>query len=101
LSLAESDGDKMNNNQLRLRGWLRVYNYEVRDLEHAPAAKLRRECSLSERSCEFKSVFHWQFHCSHDKLWCAQCAQCERIGISRRERAERWNKISHRVQRAH
>ena len=83
----------MNDNQLRVKGWLCVYNHKIADLQHPAKLATRRECSLSERSREIRSVFHWQFHCSHDKLWCTKCARCEAIGITRAERDRRFAAI--------
>ena len=87
----------MNDTQLRVKGWIRVYNHEVPDLAHDVNIATRRVCSQSEHSCRVTSYtnpFYWKFRCSHGRYWFdTKCAQCERIGISRRERSERWNRI--------
>lgn len=94
----------MNNTQLRLKGWLRVYNYAVPDLAESllQSKAPRRVCSQDEHSCCVtapKHAFYWLFRCAHEQLWSdPKCAQCERIGINTHERKMRFETLLRKYQ---
>jgi hypothetical protein len=51
-----------------------------------------RVCSQNEHSSrvsEYKPKHYWLIYCSHERLWSTKCAQCERVGITPRDRVAR------------